>query len=162
MSDDAHVGNVWNAIFAAGILLFLLAAALLYVDHACDQRVADNTRNLVNECCGTGKISAQNYEQYARKVAGLGNYEIRLEHKALVVYGSSGHVDSTYEGYYNEQILDYMFSGNTNENYEMKSGDYFTITVIKRGSDFAALWNDLTTSSSNGLVVTDYGNVVGD
>lgn len=160
--DETNVGRAWDTLFFVGILLVILASVLLYADHACDQKVSDDTRNFVNECCGTGKISAQGYEAYARKVADLGDYEIRIEHKLFVSYGSSGNVNPTYEDYYNEQILDYMFSGATNKDYKMNSGDNFTITVVKRGSDLASLWNYITTSSSNGMVIADYGNIVGD
>ena len=160
--DEIGVGRAWDTLILIFAVFVMLASALLYADHVCDQKVSDDTRNFVNECCGTGKISAQGYEQYAEKVASLGYYEIRIEHKLLLSYGSSGHTNPTYEGYYNEQILDYMFSGATNEDYKMNSGDYFTITVIKRGSDLASLWNNITHSSSNGIVVDDYGNVVGD
>ena len=156
--------NVGRGLSLMGFLAIFIAAAatiMLFASNICDNSVRDKNVKFVNSSASNGKINHNDYYSFARDVAGLGNYAIKIEHKSLIYYpdGDGGYRED-YMCYYNDEILTYMYpDSGEDQNYEMKAGDFITVTITKKGSVFTQIWDSITGSAPT--VISNYGLMVG-
>ena len=133
------IGKLFTYIlFVAGVILALVIF-LTKFDTIIETNISDNVTNFVDECRTTGKIDAQNYNDFCRSVYRCGNYDIEMEYSSLTTYpdeSESGYRQD-YSTYNMDYILSQMFPNDTDANsFNMKNGDTLTVTVTK-GSSYA-------------------------
>lgn len=131
-------GNILSRIFgmlgATLILIVVVIMILLGADNVVDSYVQHSTTSFVDTCRTTGKIDRDAYNQYAKKIHGMGVFEISLQHDQKLAF-SDGH--NSRIGYYShntDQILTYMYESNDGEgaDYAMNNGDNLTIKIMRK------------------------------
>lgn len=134
---NESVSKMWGYLLL--VLMMIISVFLFFIqfDRTIEDNITDKTMEFVNECQVTGKISATNYNIFAKSIYRMGKYEITMTHKSVKAYPTStGEAMTDYFAHDNKEILDIMFptAGTENVDYEMKNGDILTVTVRRHGT----------------------------
>lgn len=146
-----------------GVIIFMLANIVIDAQDDADSYVSDEVVKFVDECRTTGKIDADEYAAFARKIYKLGDYKIKIEHSGKRAYADAGETRVDYYSRYTDEILAYMYPDTgEDKNYPLNKDDRITINVEKNGGGMASAFIRMVTlRGDEGTVISNYGGIVG-
>lgn len=92
--------------------------------------VNSRTNEFIEECQATGRIDPVNYRSFYDDIMSRGTYDVDIIYSSLQSYPDStnGYRDA-YIAYSQQEILEVMYGGASEEALQMKNGDKLTVTV---------------------------------
>lgn len=173
------------SILIAVVLLFLCPIQYMAQkqDILMQQYVTTETSYFIDSSRNLGYITKQMYEEYMRRIE-LGNnlYDVELTHYHVVYYKGdgeqvnsdynemsiySGEEEDTYRRYmcyYTPDILEALYSEESDHIYKMNQDDYLTIKVKQKNKTLGKRLQELVlgTDYTDGNYITVYGGLIRD
>lgn len=164
-SLDNSIGKIWHIMF--GIILTVILILVPFtqkIDNSIQSKIDYAAQKFSDECRLTGYISPSNYQNFIDSVCLTGYvYKINLKHESEYAYPDDDENYSTHYQVYNTQdILNTMYPDNNNpENYVMKDGDYFQVSIDINSPSMSQQFISAITGRAVKDIHGNYGGYVG-